>query len=74
MLDEERDLRDFEIVDDQTADIYRKMTPAGRLQIAFGLWRSAQSMLMNILRAQHPDWGIEQIQGEAARRMSHGAV
>jgi len=74
MSDVGRGLQAFEIVDDQTADIYRKMTPAGRLKIAFGLWRSVQSMLVNILRAQHPDWDIEQIHREAARRMSHGAV
>ncbi|MBM3310644.1 MAG: hypothetical protein FJY80_03960 [Candidatus Aminicenantes bacterium] len=68
------DLRGFEVVDDRIVEIYRQMTPAARLKISFGLWRSTRTMLMNLIRAQHPDWDATMVQREAARRMSHGAV
>jgi len=64
----------LESVDETMAEIYQKKTPAQRLQIAFGLWRSTRLMLVNILRSLHPDWDENRLQREAARRISHGAI
>ena len=68
------DVKRLESVDQTMAEIYKKKTPAQRLQIAFGLWRSTKIMLVNILRSLHPEWDDERLQREAARRISHGAV
>lgn len=64
----------IEMVDDDTARMLRKKTGAERLAIAFGMFSMAREMLLNNLRAEHPDWSDEQVNAETARRMSHGAV
>ena len=64
----------IEVVDNLMAEIYKKKNPIERLQIAFGLWRSARIQLFNCLRSLHPDWNEKQIQQEVVRRISHGAV
>jgi len=64
----------IESVDEAMIEIYKKKTPAQRLQIAFGLWRSAKIMILNQLRSLHPDWDEKRLQTEVARRISHGAV
>jgi hypothetical protein len=64
----------IEVVDHDVAAILREKSPAERLEIAWGMWRSVRDMLLNLLRAQHPDWSPEQVAREVARRMSHGAV
>jgi hypothetical protein len=40
-----QDLRRIEVMDDIMAEILRRKTPAERLAIGFGLWRSAQKLL-----------------------------
>ena len=64
----------IEVMDDVMAGIYRKKTPAERLQIAFGLWHSANVQMINCLRSLHPDWDEDRIKKEAAKRISHGAI
>jgi hypothetical protein len=61
-------------VDDTTTAIYKSKTPVERLNIAFGLWRSAVIILTSSLRSLHPDWDETRVQNEVARRMSHGAL
>lgn len=68
------DKRQIEVVDDRMAEVLRGKTGAERLAIAFGLYSSARRMLISALRSEHPDWTEEQINAEAARRLSHGAV
>jgi hypothetical protein len=63
-----------EMMDDAMANVLRAKTPAERLAIANGLWRSASRMIEAILRAEQPDWTDDAIRREVARRMSHGAV
>jgi len=63
-----------ELMDDAMADVLRAKSPAERLAIANGMWRSARRMIEAILRAEQPDWSADQIRREVARRMSHGAV
>ena len=64
----------FEMLDEAMVAVLRAKTPAERLAISNGMWRSARRMIEAILRKEHPDWPAEAIQRETARRMSHGAV
>jgi len=66
--------RQIESVDEAMVEIYKKKTPSQRLQIAFGLWRSAKIMLTNNLRSLHPEWDEKRLQREVAGRISHGAI
>jgi acyl dehydratase len=68
------DAGQIEVLDADVAEVLRSKTPAERLAIAHGMWRSARGMLLNILRAEHPDWDQAQVEREAARRLSHGTV
>lgn len=68
-----RDIR-VEAVDPEMAEILRRKTPAERLAIASGLWRSARVLLTSNLRSLHPNWDDVQLRREVARRLSHGAV
>jgi len=54
--------------------VYRAKTPTERLQIAFGMWRSAKKIIMAAVQHQHPDWTDQQRQAEVARRMSDGTA
>lgn len=64
----------LDIIDNAMASVLREKTEAERLAIAHGMWRSARTMLWNILRSEHPDWSDAQVQRETARRLSHGAA
>jgi hypothetical protein len=64
----------IEMMDDAMAEVLRAKSPAERLAIADGMWRSAVRMIEAILRAERPDWTDDEIRREIARRMSHGAV
>lgn len=64
----------IEVLDDAMAEIFKKKTPAERLQIAFGLWRSAREQLLHYLRSLHPEWDEKQVEKEVAKRLSHGVV
>jgi hypothetical protein len=66
--------KNFEIMDDEMAEVYRRMTPARRLQVASDLYASARQMLRSHLRAEHPEWSEGEVNREAARRLSHGAL
>jgi hypothetical protein len=54
--------------------VYRDKTPTQRLQIAFGMWRSARKLIVAAVRNQHPDFTEDQVQREVARRMSNGTT
>jgi hypothetical protein len=64
----------FEVVDEEMAKVLRAKTPAERLAIGFGLWRSARVMLSSMLRSQHPDWSDERVNREVSTRLSHGSA
>ncbi len=64
----------IEVIDPAMAAVLRQKTETERLQIAWGMWRSARSMLHYVMRAEHPDWENAEIEREVARRLSHGAV
>jgi hypothetical protein len=56
------------------AEVFRQKTEGQRLAIAHGMWSHARKMLLAVLSVEHPDWSQEQIEREAARRLSHGAA
>ena len=67
-------LLNFEVMDDEMADILRQKTEVERLRIAAGMWKSARVILRGAIRTEHPDWTTEQVDREIARRISHGVV
>jgi Rv0078B-related antitoxin len=64
----------WEMVDDAMAAILRQKTPAQRLAMVFDMADFVWTMIQSNLSATHPDWTLERIQHETARRVSHGAV
>ncbi len=54
--------------------VLRDMTPTERLAIAHGMWSHARHMILQVVRAEHPDWDSEQVTREVAQRISHGSV
>jgi hypothetical protein len=62
----------FEVVDREMAEVLRKKTEAERLQIAWGMWRSARQMLTRLISNEHPDLSEDQINQLVSRRMSGG--
>jgi hypothetical protein len=63
----------IDMVDDQTVEILRQRGSAGRLEMAFGMWRSAREIITSILVSEHPEWSEDEVASEVARRLSHGA-
>ena len=74
MTGHDRDWRRIEVVDDVMAEVLRRKTPAERIAIGFGLWRSARKILRAQLASLHPEWDARRLEREIARRLSHGAV
>ena len=54
--------------------ILRRQTPAQKLAVLDGMWRSARTLVAAGVRAQHPTWSEANLAQEVAARMSHGAV
>jgi len=67
-------IQTLEIVDDRGGEILRGTTPAERLAIADGMWRTARQMIRAILAREHSDWSDAEIESRGAQRMSHGAI
>lgn len=63
----------IESVDNEMALVLRQKTTTERLQIGFGMWRSARELLAALLRRQHPSWSEQDLAAEVALRLSHGA-
>lgn len=64
----------IEVVSEDMAAVLRRKTGAERLAIASRMFSSARVMLLSHLRAEHPEWDDPDVEREAARRLSHGAV
>ena len=64
----------IEVVDDQMAEVFRAQNGSDRLKTASKLYVLAHRLIVAKLTADHPDWSHCQVQAEAARRLSHGAV
>jgi hypothetical protein len=44
-------------------EIYRRMTPAQRIEAALQLYWTAREIKAAALRSQHPDWSEERVSG-----------
>lgn len=51
----------------EQVEIYRKMTPGRKLEIAAQMHYAARELKTAWLRSQHPDWTAEQIRKEVRR-------
>ena len=74
MADMSIDPRRIEVMDPEMAEIMRQKTPAEKLAMSFAMWKFARTMIVNVLRTEHPDWNEDQILREAARRLSQENV
>jgi hypothetical protein len=61
----------IEAMDPRMAAIMRAKTGAERLRIANAMFASARRMILNHLRAEHPDWDERLLQEAVAGRLSH---
>ncbi|MEQ1824758.1 MAG: hypothetical protein ABL921_02390 [Pirellula sp.] len=64
----------MEVMDDAMTDVLRQKTEGERLRIAGRMWKSARVILRGAIRTEHPDWSVDQVNREIARRISHGLV
>jgi high-affinity nickel permease len=64
----------IEVIDDKTAEILRRKTPAERLSIGFSLWHSTAQLLPSLIKSLHPEWSKAKINREVVKRLSHGTV
>ena len=64
----------FEILDDQMAEILRQKTDLQRLRSVDGFWRAARAILRAAIVTEHPDWDSDRVVLEIARRISNGAI
>ncbi len=62
----------MEMVDRDMARVLAGKTELQRLEIGWGMWRSAVRMMTRIVGAEHPDWTEEEIGREVAGRMARG--
>ncbi len=61
----------IEIVDREMASVLSVKSEAERLQIAWGMWRSARRMMARTIAHENRDWTAEQVQAELSRRMAN---
>lgn len=62
----------MEIIDREMARVLAEKTEAERLQIAWGMWRSARRMITGMLSAEFPELSDRELEREVAKRLSHG--
>ena len=67
-------LQTFEMIDDRIAEALRQKTDAQRLRSVDAFWNSARAILKAAIRTEHPDWSLDQVNVEVARRISNGAI
>lgn len=59
----------IETIDREMVAVLTEKTETERLQIGWGMWRSARRMMLRVVAAEHPEWTESEVQGEVARRM-----
>ena len=62
-----------DLPDEIMISIYKGKTPEQRLEISFGLWSFARSLLKANLKSIHPDWPEQAVEEETAKRMLNAA-
>jgi hypothetical protein len=61
-------------MDDRTAAIISKKSPAERLAIAHDMWRFARDKERTLVARQNPNWTTAQVDREVATRTIEGRV
>ena len=61
-----------DVIEPEMARVLAKKTDAERLQIGWGMWRSARRMIERIVAAESPGLSPGEVQTIVARRLSHG--
>lgn len=67
-------LQTFEVIDNQMAEVLRQKSDAQRLRSVDAFWNSARAILKAAIRTEHPEWSVDQVQIEVARRISNGVL
>ncbi|MCX6563108.1 MAG: hypothetical protein NTU60_05825 [Candidatus Aminicenantes bacterium] len=62
-----------DLPDETMISIYKGKTPQQRLEISFGLWSFARTLVKAGLKTIHPDWSDQAIEEETAKRMLNAA-
>lgn len=73
-LHENATCMNFEIIDDQMAEILRRKTDLQRLRSVDSFWRSARAILRAAILTEHPDWDRTMVNKNVSRRISNGVV
>ncbi|MFZ4576217.1 MAG: hypothetical protein ACOYN0_17675 [Phycisphaerales bacterium] len=68
------DPRRIEVIDDRTAAVYRRMTPAERMGAVNTMFRQCVQMVEWGLRTLHADRGEAWVRAEVIRRVRDGSV
>lgn len=62
----------IELLDADVAAVYRGMTPAERLKVAFETIELTRKVVRGSVRGLHPDWSGERIEEAVAERFRGG--
>ena len=65
------DPRRIEVVDDNVARILRGMSGMYRLRLAHEAWDLARQRLTAFVSANHPEWNVEEVRKEVAKRLAY---
>jgi hypothetical protein len=68
------DPRRIEVIDDATAEMYRRMTPVERIKRGLAMGAFARKIIAAGVRAAHPAWSEAEVRKETARRFAGGHV
>jgi hypothetical protein len=64
----------IEIIDDQTVEMLRRLSPARRWEIANEMALQCRRLMASAVRSQHPAWPDAAVVEEVRRRLTHGAA
>ena len=65
------DLRRIEVVDHDVARILRAKSGMERLRLAHEAWDLARQRLTAFVSANHPEWSVEEVRKEVAKRLAY---
>ncbi|HMN41418.1 MAG TPA: hypothetical protein PKE29_11280 [Phycisphaerales bacterium] len=68
------DIRRIEVIDDQTAEMLRRLGGEGRLRLMDELTEAGRELMAARVREQHPDWTAEQVAKEVSTRIRNAAA
>jgi hypothetical protein len=68
------DTRRIEVIDDLSASVMRRMSPAKKIEMIDAMARQAWLIIESNVRSMHPDWPEPRVRQEIVRRFSSGAA